>query len=58
MNPFESQYAPFGVSSDRYKYQVVMAKPMDTEDYLAKLAVWEKERAEKISAAQAAGIDY
>lgn len=58
MNPFESQYAPFGVSGDRYKYQVVMAKPMSTEEYLAGREIWEAERAEKIAAAQAAGIDY
>ncbi|MEA5038212.1 MAG: peptide ABC transporter substrate-binding protein [Clostridiaceae bacterium] len=58
MNPFESQYAPFGVSGDRYKYQYVMDKPMDTEEYLKQLAVWEQERAQRISEAQAAGIDY
>lgn len=58
MNPFESQYAPFGISEDRYKYQWVMKAPMDTEEYLAGLKVWEAERAERISAAQAAGIDY
>jgi len=39
MNPFESQYAPFGVSSDRYKYQVVMAAPMNTEQYYAGLEI-------------------
>lgn len=58
MNPFESQYAPFGVSADRYKYQVVMAAPMNTEQYYAGLEIWEQERAEKIAEAQAAGIDY
>jgi len=58
MNPFESQYAAFGVSDGRYKYQVVMAAPMDTATYLDALAIWEQERADRISAAQAAGIDY
>jgi hypothetical protein len=31
---------------------------MDSETYIAKLAEWQVERAERISAAQAAGIDY
>ena len=58
MNCFESQYAPFGASSSRYKYQYVMAKPMNTEEYLAGLEVWEAERAARISEAQKNGIDY
>lgn len=58
MNCFESQYAPFGASSSRYKYQYVMAKPMNTEEYLAGLEVWEAERARRISEAQKNGIDY
>jgi oligopeptide transport system substrate-binding protein len=58
MNPFESQYSLFGMSGDRYKYQVVMAKPMGTEEYLEKMEIWEAERAARIEAAQAAGIDY
>jgi len=58
MNPFESQYAPFGVSDSRYKYQYVMDKPMNTEEYLKQLPIWEQERAKRISDAQAAGIDY
>lgn len=58
LSPFESQYAPFGVSDSRYKYQWVYDKPMSTEEYLAQLPVWEAERAARISAAQEAGIDY
>lgn len=58
MNPFESQYAPFGVSADRYKYQYVMAHPMNTEEYKAAYEVWQTERETRIAAAQAAGIDY
>ena len=58
LNPFESPYAAFGCASSRYKYQVVMAEPMDTETYLTQLEIWEQERADRISAAQAAGIDY
>ena len=58
MNPFESQFAPFGMSDSRYKYQVVMKNPMDTETYLEKLPIWEAERAERIAKAQAEGKDY
>ena len=58
LNPFESQFAAFGVSDGRYKYQVVMAAPMSTETYLHDLEIWTQERADRISAAQAAGIDY
>lgn len=58
MNPFESQFAAFGMSDGRYKYQVVMKAPMDTETYLEKLPIWEAERAERIAKAQAEGRDY
>ena len=58
MNPFESQYAPFGMSDDRYKYQWVYDKPFSTEEYLEMLPVWEAERAERIAYAEANGIDY
>jgi oligopeptide transport system substrate-binding protein len=58
LSPFESQFAPFGASKSRYKYQWVYEEPMDSETYIAKLAEWQVERAERISAAQAAGIDY
>ena len=44
-NPFESQYAPFGLSNGRYKYQWVYEKPMNTEEYEAAMAKWEEERA-------------
>lgn len=58
LNPFESQYAPFGLSNARYKYQWVYEKPMDTETYFAKLAEWETERAARIAYAEANNIDY
>ena len=58
MNPFESQYAPFGMSDSRYKYQWVYEKPFSTEQYLEMLPVWEAERAERIAYAEANGIDY
>ena len=58
LNPFESQFAPFGLSDERYKYQWVYEDAMDSETYLEQLEVWEQERAARIAAAQEAGIDY
>ena len=52
LNPFESQYSPFGVSSERYKGQRVMEKPMTTEEYLTQLEQWEVERAEALKNAK------
>lgn len=51
LNPFESQYSPFGVSSERYKGQKIMEKPMNGEQYTQELAKWEKDRAEALKAA-------
>lgn len=51
LNPFESPYSPFGVSAERYKGQKVMAKSMNSEEFTAGLAQWEKERAEALKAA-------
>lgn len=45
LNPFESQFAPFGISRDRYKGQSVMEKPMNTDEYFEAYDQWEEERA-------------
>jgi oligopeptide transport system substrate-binding protein len=58
LNPFESQFAPFGVSGSRYKYQWVYEEPMSSEEYMTQLAEWQTERAARIAAAEAAGLDY
>lgn len=58
MNPFESQFAPFGASGSRYKYQKVMAEPMDTEEFMKQQEIWTTERNEAIAKAQAEGRDY
>ena len=44
LNPFDSQYAPFGLSGERYKGQRVMDEPMNTEMYFDALDQWESER--------------
>lgn len=45
LNPFESQYSPFGVSSERYKGQRVLKTPMNSEEFTRALQMWEEERA-------------
>lgn len=52
LSPFESQYSPFGVSSDRYKGQKILEKPMNTEEYKKGLAKWEEERAKALKEAE------
>ena len=51
LNPFESQYSPFGVASERYKGQKLMKAPMNTEQFTEQLKVWETERAAALKAA-------
>lgn len=44
LNVFEGQYAPFGVSSLRYKGQKLYDKAISMEEFEANYAAWEKER--------------
>lgn len=44
LNPFEGQYAPFGVSSLRYKGQKIMDKPLSTEMFKSEMEKWEAAR--------------
>lgn len=48
LNPFESPYSPFGVSSERFKGQRLLEKPMNTEQYYAEREKWEAERAKAL----------
>ncbi|MBP3428011.1 MAG: peptide ABC transporter substrate-binding protein [Clostridia bacterium] len=45
LNPFESQFAPFGISNERYKGQPLLEKPMNTDEYFEAYDLWEEERA-------------
>ena len=45
LNPFEGQYAPFGISIDRFKGQHLLEKPMNTEQYFEAMDKWEADRA-------------
>ncbi len=52
LNPFESQFAPFGISNDRYKGQKLMEKPMSTDEYWDAYDLWLEERAKIAEAAK------
>ena len=48
LNPFESPYSPFGVSSERFKGQKIMDKPMNIKTYDKELKLWEEERSKAL----------
>ena len=45
LNPFEGQYAPYGVATLRYKGQKILEKPMSTQDFQAAYTKWQEDRA-------------
>ena len=45
LNPFEGQFAPFGISKERFKGQALMTEPMNTDMYFEAYDLWEEERA-------------
>lgn len=60
--PFESQYAAFGASDGRYKYQHIYPEGINTEAFYAAYESWQKERADKLAelskAGKVGGVDY
>ncbi|MDR0397468.1 MAG: peptide ABC transporter substrate-binding protein [Oscillospiraceae bacterium] len=40
INPFEAQYAPFGISNYRFKGQQLLDKPMSTDEYFDAYDAW------------------
>ena len=60
--PFESQYAAFGASDGRYKYQYIYEDGINTEEYYEAYAAWQEEREAKLAELNAEGkvfgIDY
>ena len=52
LNPFESQFAPFGISNERYKGQPLLEKPMNTDEYFEAYDLWEEARAALAEAAE------
>ncbi|MGE5578562.1 MAG: peptide ABC transporter substrate-binding protein [Bacillota bacterium] len=51
LEPFTYPYAPFGMSDLKFKGQIVMEKPMGTEEYMQKKAEWEAARKAALEAA-------
>ncbi|MBE5792710.1 MAG: peptide ABC transporter substrate-binding protein [Clostridiales bacterium] len=45
VNPFTTQYAPFGISNYRYKGTKLVEEPMDTDAYFDAYDLWLEERA-------------
>ncbi len=45
IDPFTVQYAPFGISMERYKGVRLLSKPMNTDEYYDALDAWEEARA-------------
>ena len=45
LNAFEGQFAPFGISIERYKGQKLLDAPMSTDQYFDALDAWEEARA-------------
>lgn len=44
VHPFESQYATFGISTERWKGQKLLAKPLSTEEFNAAQVEWQAAR--------------
>ena len=45
LNVFEAQYAPYGLALQRFKYQHIMEKPMNMEQFNTLYAQWQTDRA-------------
>ncbi len=52
LNPFEAQFAPFGISNERYKGQTLLDAPMSTDQYFDAYDQWLEERAKIAEAAE------
>ena len=48
LNPFDAQFSPFGVISEKFKGQTLLDKPMSNDEFKVELEKWEKERAEAL----------
>ena len=45
IDPFTTQYAPFGISNERFKGATILEAPMDTDAYFDAYDAWLEERA-------------
>ena len=44
LDPFSAQYAPFGISTERYKGQKLLDKPMNTDEFFDAYDQWQEDR--------------
>lgn len=51
LNPFDAQFSPFGVISEKYKGQTLLNKSMSNDEFKEKLKKWEEERIEALKKA-------
>lgn len=51
LNPFDAQFSPFGVISEKYKGETMLDKPMSNDEFKAGLKKWEEERTEALKKA-------
>lgn len=51
LNPFEGQYAPYGLALQRFKYQHLLDTPMNMEQFETLNAQWQTDRAAALEAA-------
>lgn len=52
LNPFEGQYAPYGLALQRFKYQHLLEQPMNMEQFETLHQQWQNERAAALEAAE------
>ena len=49
LNPFEGEFAPYGVANQRYKFQTKSDKSMSMDEFNAALEQWKKDRAASLA---------
>lgn len=50
LNPLEGEYAPYGVATERYKYQHLGETSMSMDEFKAAMQQWEEERTASLAA--------
>jgi len=62
LNPFESQYAPFGASDGRYKYQYIYTRSLNPDEFEVAYEEWKEERSRRLQEladeGKVFGVDY
>ena len=49
LNPYDKQFAPFGLAPQRYKGRQLLEKPMNQQEFLAARDAWMDERAKEVA---------